>query len=594
MPIPEAEQNRVRAELEAGKYEPFLREIRFPLYKNLESGTRISFTYPITAIVGPNGTNKTSILRAIEACPDYVSLENYWFSTTLDPIDSAVRYRYIHSYRAPSGTLIESVKTRISREGRPEAWEPSRPLLNSPDNMKKMPGPKNTPAEDQKVRTQTRWKAIDKKVVYVDFRHNIPAFDLYYHFDFGREVVKPSTKKNRLRTRARPLSEVLNSNLQNFSYYSKEQVVSGPKELDEEALTWISKVLGREYVKVELVQHTLYYARGFTVRLQSADLNYSEAFAGSGEFAAVMLIKSVLEAKPGSLIILDEPEVSLHPSAQHQIMEFIRIQSMKSKHQVVIASHSGEIIRDLPPDAIKVLTLSQSTGRCMLLSQDCLPSEALKRIGIEGEGHKIFVEDSLAKEVVDYSVTALGDGFESVMVEYLGGADLIMSHYVPLLARLNFDCLVLLDGDQAPSSELRSGEETPPSEVFSELKKVGIDKKHLGLSGGNDKSEGRGTLVAQQLLSWIKTHVRYLPEQNPEEWLIRASGAVADDSADPKQYWKDCAERELVRRPGLSVSSSDILTIQRLALKRVKVDDRGLDEIMKLIQEFVGAEGGIR
>ena len=72
--------------LKSKKLEPYIRYIRFPQYKNLAADTRVDFTYPISALVGANGTNKSSILRALYGAPGYNNLGNYWFSTSTDPI----------------------------------------------------------------------------------------------------------------------------------------------------------------------------------------------------------------------------------------------------------------------------------------------------------------------------------------------------------------------------------------------------------------------------------------------------------------------------------------------------------------------------
>jgi hypothetical protein len=150
----------ISSSLAAGQYEPYLRHIRFPRFKNLEDGTRIDFTFPITAVVGPNGTNKTSILRAIQGCPDFSNIGNYWFSTNLDPISSGVRYRFVHGYLAPSGGLVESIKTRIEKRENPDYFEPSRPILS--DGMAAMPDVAATHTEDLPFRSGTRWNAIVK------------------------------------------------------------------------------------------------------------------------------------------------------------------------------------------------------------------------------------------------------------------------------------------------------------------------------------------------------------------------------------------------------------------------------------------------
>src|SRR4051794_20770699 len=82
------EQDRtvLRSLLSAGQLEPFIRHIRFPRFKSLAPDTRIDFTYPITALVGMNGANKSSVLRAIQGTPGNENLGVYWFSTSTDPI----------------------------------------------------------------------------------------------------------------------------------------------------------------------------------------------------------------------------------------------------------------------------------------------------------------------------------------------------------------------------------------------------------------------------------------------------------------------------------------------------------------------------
>ncbi len=69
--------------------EPYINHIRFPHFKNLEDDTRIDFDFPITALVGPNGANKSSVLKALFGAPGNNNLGTRWFSTQVDPIDEA-------------------------------------------------------------------------------------------------------------------------------------------------------------------------------------------------------------------------------------------------------------------------------------------------------------------------------------------------------------------------------------------------------------------------------------------------------------------------------------------------------------------------
>ena len=130
--MPPSEEQKLRDLLANRKLEPFICHIRFPQYKNLASNTKIDFTYPITALVGANGTNKSSILRALYGAPGYNNLGNFWFSTSVDPIEETGERAscFIYGYWNPiEQKNVEVIKTRIRKEDDPDYWEPSRPLL---------------------------------------------------------------------------------------------------------------------------------------------------------------------------------------------------------------------------------------------------------------------------------------------------------------------------------------------------------------------------------------------------------------------------------------------------------------------------------
>ncbi len=144
------------------KLEPYVRHIRFPQYKNLAADTRVDFKYPITVIVGANGTNKSSILRAIWGAPGYNNLGNFWFSTSTDPIKETGGRPSCFIYGtwdATSQQVVEVLKTRVSNEENADYWEPSRPLAIY--GMDKMPPLlEGQPIPDG--RSRTRWKTIEK------------------------------------------------------------------------------------------------------------------------------------------------------------------------------------------------------------------------------------------------------------------------------------------------------------------------------------------------------------------------------------------------------------------------------------------------
>lgn len=60
-------------------------------------------------------------------------------------------------------------------------------------------------------------------------------------------------------------------------------------------------------------------------------MGYSEANAGSGEIAVVQLVRRIEKARDYSLVLLDEPEVSLHPGAQENLKEYL-LEAIKTKN----------------------------------------------------------------------------------------------------------------------------------------------------------------------------------------------------------------------------------------------------------------------
>jgi len=580
----------LRGMMTSGKFEPYIRHIRFPYFRNLAAGTRIDFSYPVTALVGQNGTNKTAILRALQGCPGSENMGRYWFSTSLDPIGPDDRHRCIHGYYAPSaGEVVEVVKMRTRRAGDPDYWETQRPIQG--DGM--APMPKLIPGEPiPDARNRTRWKAIRKNVVYIDFRSRLSAFDrFFYHVPFTRQASTLAGKKELIRRRSGHLAHAMDGRL-THSYFGSERILDPARQLDSAQVAAVSSILGRSYDEIRVVAHGYFGFDGISVWLRASELNYSEAFAGSGEFAVVTLVLAVTEAAPRSLILLDEPEISLHPGAQRKLMTFIRDQAKAQRHQFVLSTHSPEIIRDLPDDAIKVFQVRPGDGKIELPVQASAPADAFFRLGVPVSGERVvYVEDALAGAVVERAIQILGEAAHArARIEILpGGADEIQARMIPVLALSGAECLVMLDGDQRrvfPDSV----DDIPAAELGNTAVSMLGSRPRLSLNGGADgHSEEEERAQLRKVIGWVMTHVTYLPGTDPESLVLSLIGeeAPVGGAEAAKQAWTDKARAALGKKEWEAVTSADILAEERRALGRARDTSAGLVQLSRRLGEFL-------
>ncbi|MGY4177640.1 ABC-type transport system involved in cytochrome c biogenesis ATPase subunit [Bradyrhizobium sp. USDA 4518] len=594
----DADRNALKAMLAARKFDPYISHIRFPHYKNLAPDLKIDFDFPVTALVGANGTNKSSILRAIQGSPGNENLGVYWFSTSTDPIaDTGARNAFIYGYHhSGAGKVVEVLKLRIKKNEDPDYWEPSRALASY--GMAKFDGP------NAQNKNKTRWDTITKPVIYVDFRQTLSAFDRAFYYGTKEQGQTFRDRKNFLRKRSPRLAEAIKLGATSYSFHGERIVGNVNRLLTDEELKFACSILDRDYSEIQWVRHRFFNVNGATCVLRTSDISYTEAFAGSGEFAVVRLVVALARAKPGSLILLDEPEVSLHPGAQERLMKFLFARVKKLKHQVVLATHSAGIIRWLPPEAIKVLVVDPSTGKVVLPSQASAAEEAFFHIGEPIAGKTtVIVEDELAKHIVIKAIKRGGASFASrfSVKFYPGGSQTLWSSYLPVFsAEARSDVLVLLDGDRKPSAELPDPEQV--AEAGSEQLRETLNgyagvKIKFGVDGGAEGgNKVQVSAAVRGLVKWAREHVDYLPGTIPEAFVWdnmakTAETAEFDGMPDPKKRFDDLARKELDRGSFESVSSQDILATQLRRLATVPPDH---PDLVRLHERLVkaAASGG--
>ena len=189
------------------------------------------------------------------------------------------------------------------------------------------------------------------------------------------------------------------------------------------------------------------------------NLIVSQYNMSSGECLLISLldfINNTVIKKPGSssnpiLLIIDEIESALHPSAVKRFIEYLT--NLTQQHNVVvyISSHSAEVIRQIKP--INLFNIDLLSNNSLSVTNPCYPAYAIRDVYVQNEyDYVILVEDFLAKKFVEKCLVneRLKDN-KLISVIPVGGAMNVLELHKELQSNNYFGIstkiLSILDGD---------------------------------------------------------------------------------------------------------------------------------------------------
>ena len=125
-----------------------------------------------------------------------------------------------------------------------------------------------------------------------------------------------------------------------------------------------NKTLSNQY-KIIRVLSNLGIIKNITLVLYKRGREYSFEESSSGEKHVIYIATSIARyICDNSLILIDEPEVSLHPNWQMRYVSFLRkIFSDYPTCHFVIASHSPYLVSDLAPESSSLIALNIEEGK---------------------------------------------------------------------------------------------------------------------------------------------------------------------------------------------------------------------------------------
>ena len=316
-----------------------IKSIRFNRLKGLKE-IEINFSDTITAIMGVNGAGKSTVLHAL-ACI-FKSDNNHQFKDFFVPNSDSL-------------------------------WDDSKFTV-----VYEVDGKEKPPIEYTKAK---QWlPQSDRR----------PSREVYY---IGIESCLPEIEK---RTSA---SQIL--------YKSTEL----EDKISLKILSYMSRIFDRQYDALfdnELMgsvlegppdiekMKSLQHLSGIRIK---GGPKYSSISMGAGEQRVYKLLMILLNAKPSSLLLIDEIDLLLHISALRILLEIIEEIANNRNMQIVFTTHSLDIISIYSIPKIQYIFEEQSE----LTVYDQITDELvfdLTGVNNSQPKYRLYVEDTLAKEVI--------------------------------------------------------------------------------------------------------------------------------------------------------------------------------------------------
>jgi hypothetical protein len=259
---------------------------------------------------------------------------------------------------------------------------------------------------------------------------------------------------------------------------------------------------------------------------------------GYGEARSQFLI-AAMEALPAkSLVLIEEPEISLHPHAQYEFGHYLVDVSARKGHQILLTTHSEPLLSALSSQSRLYLHVG-ATGVETVSGLTALQARSLMSRGHDKALH-VLVEDVVAKAILTEILRRTDATFLSTIAIYDGGGAKSLAETIRTLAVTGLPVAAVLDGDQQPTPNSNifklPSNEAPERDLFANA----TVQSHMQSTYGLDLADFATGLAGV----------------NHHEWPRRLAQQVSQDEA--------ALVSEMARAYAASIPESDATTLTTL------------------------------
>lgn len=446
-------------------------------FRKFAEESEINFGFPITVIVGKNGSGKTTVMKAIKLLSKRRIPQDEFFETVID--DGGFQ-------NADITYTLDGQFFRYKRI-RQNEWGKEGKI---PENL-----------GITYIQTKTMVGAIDKSFLY----DNI-----------GKKTVRTQKVEYIIKQ-----SQKLKQNSASNSERKQRHF------LTNNTIDVVNSILQGNIKTIEMIRHKYYNGTWGTSVIFNDGNQYTEYNAGSGEFVIANMVDQIQRVPSESILLLDEPEVSLHPGAQKRLISYILDVIKKKKIQVIITTHSTTIVENLPKEAIKCFRKIEND--LIAIEEQVLYQNAFLELEADIIDKKyIIVEDNLAKTIIEGILKA--EGLSGLLrVEFHpGGASNIKKYTILTYSKTKVtNRYIIFDGDQKKDtipdfSRIPEADKTVKylKDIFKKAVDISADKIDWGIDA-NRKAGRVNTIQEKELilsyLEFFNNNVSFLPQTIPED-----------------------------------------------------------------------------
>jgi predicted ATPase len=303
----------------------------------------------ITALVGPNGTGKSSVLQALELLKQSVN-------------DTYQSDRLGHFSLRLQGRLLNL-----------RGYEQLRPSFNDGDQILKIRFAGVNGLSSSKVNEATENIQFEFEVESLDGESNL--FNVKKHEPRGtpEQVLKAMKVAPAIRGLVQPVYSVGSQKTEDISLYSQDSETATylhyTRRLENKISDLIRRVTGvglmAEPVPPQSVEIASLAPGGEVVNIVAE---------GFGTNALVLLFMQLASAIRGATVLIEEPEIHLHPKAQAELASVLVEEVQAEDKQIIMTTHSEHILnhlltlvaeRKLTPDDVAIYAFEKDEkGEC--------------------------------------------------------------------------------------------------------------------------------------------------------------------------------------------------------------------------------------